>query len=82
MTHRTPHRARLRAQRLDDGTRLGDLMHQGQAVALDFGSDHALQGAAQRWERRIRYASGVVRNDLERQCTSIPDRLTCAGASI
>ncbi|MET7703947.1 FAD-dependent oxidoreductase [Streptomyces sp. NPDC005485] len=50
--------------RFDDGTRLGDLMHRGQGVALDFSTDRALQGAAQGWEGRIRYASGPVRNDL------------------
>jgi FAD binding domain len=50
--------------RFDDGTRLGELMHRGQGVALDFTADRALQGAAQRWEGRIRYASGSVRNSL------------------
>ncbi|WP_432970712.1 FAD-dependent monooxygenase [Dactylosporangium sp. CA-233914] len=50
--------------RFGDGTRLGDLMHQGQGVVLDFSTDRALQGAAQWWEGRIRYASGSVRNDL------------------
>ncbi|MFE7571711.1 FAD-dependent oxidoreductase [Streptomyces sp. NPDC057539] len=50
--------------RFDDGTRLGDLMHQGRGVALDFTSDRALRGAAQRWAGRIRYASGSVRDGL------------------
>ncbi|MFF0227002.1 FAD-dependent oxidoreductase [Streptomyces sp. NPDC004629] len=50
--------------RFDDGTRLGDLMHQGEGVALDFTADGALQGAAQGWAGRIRYASGPVRNGL------------------
>jgi 2-polyprenyl-6-methoxyphenol hydroxylase-like FAD-dependent oxidoreductase len=50
--------------RFDDGTRLGDLMHQGKGIALDFSTDRALQGAAQGWEGRIRYASGSARNDL------------------
>jgi 2-polyprenyl-6-methoxyphenol hydroxylase-like FAD-dependent oxidoreductase len=50
--------------RFDDGTRLGDLMHRGQGVTLDFTADRALQGAAQGWEGRIRYASGAVRNGL------------------
>lgn len=50
--------------RFDDGTRLGDLLHQGQGVALDFTTDRALQGAARRWAGRIRYAAGSVRNSL------------------
>lgn len=50
--------------RFDDGTRLGDLLHQGQGVALDFTTDRALQGAAQRWAGRIRYAAGSVRDGL------------------
>ncbi|WP_458091025.1 FAD-dependent oxidoreductase [Streptomyces malaysiensis] len=50
--------------RFADGTRLGDLMHQGHGVALDFSGDRALRRAAQGWEGRIRYASGSVRDDL------------------
>ncbi|MFD6994258.1 FAD-dependent monooxygenase [Streptomyces sp. NPDC059943] len=50
--------------RFDDGTHLGDLLHQGRGVALDFTTDRALKGAAQRWADRIRYAAGPVRNSL------------------
>ncbi|NGO71660.1 FAD-dependent oxidoreductase [Streptomyces boncukensis] len=50
--------------RFDDGTRLGDLMHQGQGVALDFTADGALRGAAGGWAGRLRYASGSVRDGL------------------
>ncbi|MFE3546183.1 FAD-dependent oxidoreductase [Nocardia sp. NPDC059177] len=50
--------------RFDDGTRLGDLLHKGQGVALDFTTDRALQGVAQVWESRIQYAAGPVRNSL------------------
>ncbi|MBA6433221.1 FAD-dependent monooxygenase [Streptomyces sp. GMR22] len=50
--------------RFEDGTRLGDLLHQGQGVALDFGTDRALRAAAKGWAGRIRYAAGPVRDDL------------------
>ncbi|MET7300652.1 FAD-dependent monooxygenase, partial [Embleya sp. NPDC005575] len=48
----------------EDGTRLGNLLHQGQGVALDFGTHRVLQDAAGEWKGRIRYAAGPVRNDL------------------
>lgn len=50
--------------RFADGKHLGDLLHRGQGVALDFSSDGALQVAAECWAGRIRYAAGTVRNDL------------------
>ncbi|GLY86930.1 FAD-dependent monooxygenase [Actinoallomurus iriomotensis] len=50
--------------RLGDGTRLGDLMRDGRGVALDFSADRCLRGSAMRWESRMRYAAGAVRNDL------------------
>ncbi|TDU80272.1 FAD-dependent monooxygenase [Streptomyces sp. KS 21] len=50
--------------RLEDGTRLGDLMHDGRGVALDLTVDGRLRGSAMRWESRIRYAAGPARNDL------------------
>ncbi|MCX5149908.1 FAD-dependent monooxygenase [Streptomyces sp. NBC_00320] len=50
--------------RLEDGTRLGDLMRDGRGVALDFSADQSLRGAAMGWESRIRYAAGPARNDL------------------
>lgn len=50
--------------RFGDGTRLGDLLRQGRGVVLDFSGDHALRGAAQSWEGRLRYAGGPVREDL------------------
>ncbi|MGI5193442.1 FAD-dependent oxidoreductase [Streptomyces sp. CA-288835] len=51
--------------RLEDGTRLGDLLQQGLGVALDFTADRALEGAAQVWEGRIRYAAGPAANNLD-----------------
>ncbi|RCG15647.1 FAD-dependent oxidoreductase [Streptomyces diacarni] len=50
--------------RFEDGTRLGDLLHTGQGVALDLTDDRALHGAAQKWEGRIHYAYGPVRDSL------------------
>ncbi|QQM46225.1 FAD-dependent monooxygenase [Streptomyces liliifuscus] len=50
--------------RLEDGTRLGDLMQDGRGVALDFSIDRSLHGSAMRWESRLRYAAGPARNDL------------------
>ncbi|MET8746625.1 FAD-dependent oxidoreductase [Streptomyces sp. NPDC004728] len=48
----------------EDGTRLGELLHQGRGVVLDFTGDHALQRAAKSWQGRIQYATGTARNDL------------------
>jgi hypothetical protein len=50
--------------RLADGTRLGDLMQDGQGVALDFSIDRSLHDAAARRKSRIRYVAGPARNDL------------------
>lgn len=50
--------------RFEDGTRLGDLLRQGQGVLLDFRTDDQLQRAAKNWEGRIQYAAGPARNDL------------------
>ncbi|MEV0579380.1 FAD-dependent oxidoreductase [Streptomyces sp. NPDC050392] len=48
----------------EDGTRLGDLLHQGQGVLLDFTADHELKEAAQAWRGRLHYAAGPARNRL------------------
>ncbi|GAA2746784.1 hypothetical protein GCM10010440_40000 [Kitasatospora cinereorecta] len=50
--------------RLQDGTRLTDLMHDGQGVVLDFTADRCLHGPAGRRAGRLRYAAGPARNDL------------------
>lgn len=50
--------------RLEDGTRLGDLLRDGRGVALDFTADRCLRGSAMGWESRMRYAAGPARNDL------------------
>ncbi|MEV0616300.1 FAD-dependent oxidoreductase [Nonomuraea sp. NPDC050404] len=48
----------------EDGTHLGELLRQGQGIALDFTADGALREAARRWEGRIRYAAGPARDNL------------------
>jgi 2-polyprenyl-6-methoxyphenol hydroxylase-like FAD-dependent oxidoreductase len=50
--------------RIEDGTRLGDLMRDGRGVALDFSVERCLRDPAMGWESRIRYAAGPARNDL------------------
>ncbi|MFG3050687.1 FAD-dependent oxidoreductase [Kitasatospora sp. NPDC048239] len=50
--------------RLADGTRLGDLMHDGRGVVLDFSVDRALHGSATGWEGRTKYAAGPAVDDL------------------
>ncbi|MFJ2868059.1 FAD-dependent oxidoreductase [Kitasatospora sp. NPDC087314] len=50
--------------RFTDGTRLGELLRQGQGVLLDFSHDRALQTAAKGWQGRIHYAAGPVHDDL------------------
>ena len=50
--------------RLEDGTRLGDLMRDGRGVALDFSTDQRLRDPATGWESRMRYVAGPARNDL------------------
>lgn len=50
--------------RLDAGTRLGDLMQEGQGVVLELGGDRSLEATVGGWAGRIRYAAGRARNDL------------------
>ncbi|MGR6912648.1 FAD-dependent monooxygenase [[Actinomadura] parvosata] len=50
--------------RLADGVPLGDLLRDGQGVALDFTSRQRLHDAALSWKGRIRYAGGPARDDL------------------
>nr|WP_306459763.1 hypothetical protein [Streptomyces sp. Ag109_G2-15] len=47
--------------RLEDGTRLGDLMREGRGVALDFSTDRRLNDSARGWDKRIRYVAGPAR---------------------
>ncbi len=50
--------------RLENGTRLGELMQDGRGVVLDFSADRSLEAPALGWESRVRYVSGSARNDL------------------
>ncbi|OPC76506.1 FAD-dependent oxidoreductase [Embleya scabrispora] len=50
--------------RFADGIRLGELLHRGRGVVLEFGAQRVLRDAAGRWKGRIRYAAGRARNDL------------------
>ncbi|MFC8450674.1 FAD-dependent monooxygenase [Kitasatospora sp. NPDC057223] len=50
--------------RLADGTRLGELLREGQGVVLDFTTGRRLRGAAAGWKGLIRYAAGPVGDDL------------------
>uniref|UniRef100_A0AAU3IGQ0 FAD-dependent monooxygenase n=1 Tax=Streptomyces sp. NBC_01393 TaxID=2903851 RepID=A0AAU3IGQ0_9ACTN len=50
--------------RFVDGTRLGDLLHDGQGVALDFTPGRSLHNPASGWRGPIRYAAGPVGDDL------------------
>ncbi|AUY52946.1 FAD-dependent monooxygenase [Streptomyces sp. CB01881] len=50
--------------RLEDGTRLGDLMRDGRGVTLDFSADRCLHGSARGWESRMRYVAGPAKDDL------------------
>ncbi|WP_077797487.1 FAD-dependent monooxygenase [Streptomyces sp. JHA26] len=50
--------------RLTDGTGLGDLLHEGHGVLLDFTPRRGLSEQAEPWQERVRYVSGRPRNDL------------------
>ncbi|CAL9399126.1 FAD-dependent oxidoreductase [Streptomyces sp. enrichment culture] len=50
--------------RCEDGTRLGELLRTGHGVLLDLTADQTLRPTAQRWQGRIRYATGPVRDSL------------------
>ncbi|MFC4328018.1 FAD-dependent oxidoreductase [Streptomyces andamanensis] len=50
--------------RLDDGTRLGELLRDGRGVLLDLSPDRRLRGTATGRPSRLRYAAGTAKNDL------------------
>jgi hypothetical protein len=47
-----------------DDTRLGDVLHEGTGLALDFTADRRLESPAAAWKGQIRYAAGPVYDDL------------------
>ncbi|MEW2529709.1 FAD-dependent oxidoreductase [Streptomyces sp. NPDC047071] len=50
--------------RLENGTRLGELLRDGQGVVLDFSAGSRLRDATAGRRDRLRYAAGAARNDL------------------
>lgn len=48
----------------DDGAKLGELMHDGRAVLLDFDGNASLQAWASEYGDRIKYVSGQVKEQL------------------
>jgi 2-polyprenyl-6-methoxyphenol hydroxylase-like FAD-dependent oxidoreductase len=46
----------------EDGTRLGDLLHDGKGVLLDFSESRELGALGQRWKERLRYSSSKVKD--------------------
>jgi len=49
---------------LEDGTRLGTLLREGNGLLLDFGRQASLQALAGRWGERVRYVPSDVKDRL------------------
>ena len=49
---------------LEDGTRMGELMHDGQGMLLDFDKRASLQTLADEYGDKIRYVPGRVKEQL------------------
>ena len=48
----------------ENGTKIGELMHDGRMILLDFNANASLQTLANEYGERIRYISGRVKNKL------------------
>ena len=48
----------------EDGARIGDLMHEGQAILLDFDGNPSLETLASEYGSRLRYVSGQAKERL------------------
>lgn len=48
----------------EDGTRLGELLHDGKAVLLDLGEREELAGAGEAWRGRVKYVRRQAKEDL------------------
>jgi 2-polyprenyl-6-methoxyphenol hydroxylase-like FAD-dependent oxidoreductase len=48
----------------EDGTRIGELMHEGQGILLDFDMNASLKTLASEYGNRIKYISGSAKNRL------------------
>ena len=46
------------------GANLGELMHDGQGILLDFGRNASLEAVAREYDGRLKYISGVVKDRL------------------
>ncbi|MBN9284824.1 MULTISPECIES: FAD-dependent monooxygenase [unclassified Flavobacterium] len=49
---------------LEDGTTIGDLMHDGLGILLDFNNNDSLKSLANEYSRQIRYVSGSAKEQL------------------
>jgi len=49
---------------LEDGTRIGELMHDGRAILLDFKMDASIKAIADKYIDRIKYVSGRAKDQL------------------
>ena len=49
---------------LEDGTRIGELMHDGQGILLDFGMNASLKTLAGEYGDRLKYISGPAKEQL------------------
>jgi 2-polyprenyl-6-methoxyphenol hydroxylase-like FAD-dependent oxidoreductase len=49
---------------LEDGTRMGELLHDGKAVLLDLGESEDLARSVETWKGRVRYVRARAKNDL------------------
>jgi 2-polyprenyl-6-methoxyphenol hydroxylase-like FAD-dependent oxidoreductase len=47
----------------EDGTRLGELLHEGKGVLLDLGENKELQALGERWTGRLQYVSAKAGED-------------------
>ena len=69
---------------LIDGTRLGERLGTGRALLLDFDAQAPLQALARRWEGRIAYVAGDVKDRLGVSAVLVrPDGIVaCAGEAV
>jgi hypothetical protein len=57
---------------LEDGTRIGELMHDGQGILLDFDMNASLKTLASEYENRMKYVSAGRRTIRLERCTDTP----------
>jgi len=65
----------------DDGTRVGELMHNGQGILLDFGGNASLEAFEGEFGDRVKYVSGRVKEQLDLRAVLIrPDGIVAWAA--